>query len=140
MPLTDSPILDGSSGDPLSPGHSNPHNRSKRRILSPVRILILCLALVTLLLGVVEFIIPDYGTVRGTVRDIDGRPLQAEVFISGLPETIRTDTTGRFALSHIPSGQRILTIRYEGDNFAFQIDVPPEDSLNIGQIQIDSGA
>lgn len=132
MPLTNSPSFDKSVEPPKA--------TRTRKVLSPLRVLILCLALVVILLGAVTFVLPDYGDVRGTIRDLDGNPLQAEVFVIGVPVTTRTDGGGRFAILNVPSGQQMLTIRYRASDISFQIDVPEQSSLNIGQIQVDTSA
>lgn len=140
MPLANSPIFDDSSSDSVDASKPNPQKPSKQgRLLSPLRLVILILALIALALGLIEFVLPGYGDVRGTVRDLDGQPLQVDVFINGTAVSTRTDANGRFSLSHIPSGQQTLAVRYSGYDFTFQIDVPDEDSLNIGQIQVDTG-
>ena len=125
-----------------SPGYQAAHEPDSQpqapKILSRLRLTIFCLALVTILLAGLEFVVPAYGTVRGAVRDLDGHPLQVEVSVTGMEKPFLTDANGRFAIAHVPSGQQILTLGYGGSTIQFQIDVPQESSLNIGQIQIDT--
>ena len=140
MPLANSPIFDDVPNDSVDTSRPNPQKPPKQtRILSPVRMVILSLALVVLVLGIIAFMMPSYGAVSGTVRDLDGLPLQADVFVAGVTGLTRTDANGRFVLANIPSGQQMLAVRYDGYDFTFQIDIPNNDSLSIGQIQVDAG-
>jgi hypothetical protein len=54
--------------------------------------------------------------VSGTVRDeSSGQPLaNAEVRIDALERTTRTDSLGRYLLSNLPSGQRVVNVRLIG--------------------------
>ena len=140
MPLNDLPSFDSYPEGQLIPQEpETPKGRPRRLVFSPLQRVILGLAAVAFILGVVALFAPHYGNVDGIVRDIDGNPLRAQVFIAGTSETTLTDTHGRFVLTHIPSGQQVLTVKYGDSSYVFQIGIPQEDSLNIGQLQIVAG-
>lgn len=137
MPLTSSPSFDGSADDNLFPDQPSLKRHPRASGLSSrLRLIGFSLAFLALLLALLAFVVPKYGAVGGVVRDLDGQPLQAEVYIEGILEPTQTDASGKFLISDVPSGPQVLTIRYRGSPNAFQIDIPATGSLNIGQIQI----
>src|SRR5882762_3357674 len=55
------------------------------------------------------------GAVSGTVTEPDGQPLSGVVVaVQGLGLAVATNTTGRYVLSRVPAGQRLLQFRRIG--------------------------
>jgi hypothetical protein len=107
--------------------------------VSPLRLIIGLLFLVAVILA---FLVlrPGYGQLSGSVRDLDGNPLQADVFVTGLTSSVKTDADGDFQIENIPSGQQSLVITYGDQVFTLQLEIPKQGTFNIGQIQVDTGA
>jgi hypothetical protein len=135
VPLTDSPSLERD-------GTTKPSTTSKRteigylKQISRLRWLIFMLIILDVFLAGFGLLSPGYGNVVGSVRDLEGMPLQAEVFIVGMPEKAQTDAQGQFFIPDVSSGTHVLTINYLGNIVTFEINVPKGGNFRIGQIQI----
>jgi hypothetical protein len=141
MSLKNSPSFDSYEDGQLLPSKPEKPTEPPRKILSsPLQYTILALSVVAFILGVMMLVTPHYGGVVGTVRDIDGNPLRAEVSIAGITGATQTNEHGQFVFANIPSGPQHLKIRYGEMDVTFLIGIPEEDSFSIGQIQLDSGA
>jgi hypothetical protein len=106
--------------------------------MSRLRWLVVVLAVVAGFLAVYLGWGPAYGSISGSVRDIDGVPLQVSIFMPGMVQPAQTDSQGRFRITNVPNGDNILTINHQGTAVSFQVEIPKWDSLNIGQLQIDT--
>jgi hypothetical protein len=134
MPLADSPTFEISSPTPpITPGGTGGQT-------ARIRWLMLALALIAGMLAVYILQGPAYGTINGSVRDIDGAPIQVSIFMTGMVQPVQTDAQGGFSITNVPDGHNILTINHQGNAVSFQVEVPKWDSLDIGQIQIDTSA
>ncbi len=84
------------------------------------------------------------GTIRGTVTDPTGGPMQAvEVKlsnpVSGLARTVTTDASGKFTFSNLPTNSYHLTIDVQGFNpYARDIDVRSGVPIDVS-VRLDVG-
>src|SRR5690606_29618974 len=70
--------------------------------------------MLTVLLVSVAFILHAQNTLKGTIKDSDGNPIEnATVSIDGTKVAISTDNAGQFSL-HIPTGKTKLAVRAVG--------------------------
>lgn len=142
MALDKSPSFEAYDGDELLP--SGPKPEPKPELNIPYRsigiALVVAAVLLVLAVGIGSMFATHYGSVQGTVRDIDGNPLQVQITISGMTGTLQTDNDGRFIIHNVPSGAHDLTVSAGSASYVFQISVPQESNFSIGQIQVDTDA
>lgn len=101
-------------------------------------------ALVVVVLGLLVFnlwqdgafsILAGTGSVTGFAFDDQGLPIQAEVSVADGDASTRSDESGYFVLSGVPSGGQMLVIGYRAIGREVPVDVVAGQTVDIGQFR-----
>jgi hypothetical protein len=110
-------------------------------------VLIGSLTALVVVLGVVNLAQSDQfavlrgnGTVSGMIVDGSGNPVNADIFIERSTIESRSDSTGRFAISGVPTGQQIVVVAHQGMGQEYPIVVTAGGTTDIGIVRVSKTA
>ena len=70
--------------------------------------------------------------------DEGGRPVLADIFITGTDIQDRTDNTGSFKVVNIPNGMRSMVVTQNEGGVEYRVDIIAEAVIDLGRIQLAS--
>lgn len=76
------------------------------------------------------------GSVSGFVVDEKGNAVNAEIILAGTDLRTMTDETGKFLLTDIPEGQRVLVVGYDLTGWEYPVTVIAGQTMEIGRISV----
>lgn len=121
-----------------------PPDPKQRRL---IWVLIASLTVLVVVLGVVNLVQSNQfavfsgnGSISGMIVDGSGNPVNADIFIERSTIESRSDSTGRFAISGIPTGQQIVVVAHNGMGQEYPVVVTAGGITDIGIVRVSKTA
>lgn len=115
-----------------------PH--SNKKLWSIIMILVIGLAV----LSGIDWISSDagqtilgFGIVNGSVINIQGSPVPAEIYLLTKDISTMADKDGSFSLENVPVGDQRLIIAWQGVGKEFPIKVEAGKTISLGQVIVE---
>ncbi|MEO0561281.1 MAG: carboxypeptidase-like regulatory domain-containing protein [Chloroflexota bacterium] len=140
MPLVDSPSFEDPGTKLDLEDNSPPEGDSQQAMTLRVIAALLAVAVVALLFLNISAGAERYGTITGVVQDLEGNPLQAEVFVIGVgsDNSVFPDANGAFTLQNVVVGDRELIVGYNGIGQSVRVNVATNATADVGTISVDT--